>query len=130
MKHRILKNYQANITREIKKIKAKCKIALTGTPIENNVTELWSIFDFIMPGYLNSVVKFREKYNIKDVDEEGLKVLNTLSNQIKPFILRRKKNEVVKSLPAKMENNIYIDLPDKQKILYMKVLKRNEGRNG
>lgn len=121
-----IKNYQANVTREIKKIKAKCKIALTGTPIENNVTELWSIFDFIMPGYLNSVVKFREKYNIKDVDEEGLKVLNTLSNQIKSFILRRKKNEVVKSLPAKMENNIYIDLPDKQKILYMKVLKETK----
>lgn len=118
-----IKNHQATMTREIKKIKAKCKIALTGTPVENNVTELWSIFDFIMPGYLNSVVKFREKYNIKDVDEEGLRVLNNLSNQIKPFILRRKKSDVVKSLPAKIENNIYIDLPEKQKMLYMKVLK-------
>ena len=118
-----IKNYQAQMTREIKKIKAKCKIALTGTPVENNVTELWSIFDFIMPGYLNSVVKFREKYNIKDVDEKGLEVLNNLSNQIKPFILRRKKSDVVKSLPKKIENKIYIDLPDKQKMLYMKVLK-------
>lgn len=118
-----IKNYQATMTREIKKIKAKCKIALTGTPVENNVTELWSIFDFIMPGYLNSVVKFREKYNIKDVDEKGLEVLNNLSNQIKPFILRRKKSDVVKSLPKKIENKIYIDLPDKQKMLYMKVLK-------
>ena len=118
-----IKNYQATMTKEIKKIKAKCKIALTGTPVENNVTELWSIFDFTMPGYLNSVVKFREKYNIKDVDEKGLEVLNNLSNQIKPFILRRKKSDVVKSLPKKIENKIYIDLPDKQKILYMKVLK-------
>ena len=118
-----IKNYQAATTREIKKIKAKCKIALTGTPVENNVTELWSIFDFIMPGYLNSVVKFREKYNIKDVDEKGLEVLNNLSNQIKPFILRRKKSDVVKSLPKKIENKIYIDLPDKQKMLYMKALK-------
>lgn len=118
-----IKNYQAATTREIKKIKAKCKIALTGTPVENNVTELWSIFDFIMPGYLNSVVKFREKYNIKNVDEKGLEVLNNLSNQIKPFILRRKKSDVVKSLPKKIENKIYIDLPDKQKMLYMKVLK-------
>lgn len=118
-----IKNHQATMTKEIKKIKAKCKIALTGTPVENNVTELWSIFDFIMPGYLNSVVKFREKYNIKDVDEEGLRVLNNLSNQIKPFILRRKKSDVVKSLPAKIENNIYIDLPEKQKMLYMKALK-------
>lgn len=118
-----IKNYQATMTKEIKKIKAKCKIALTGTPVENNVTELWSIFDFIMPGYLNSVVKFREKYNIKDIDEKGLEVLNNLSNQIKPFILRRKKSDVVKSLPKKIENKIYIDLPDKQKMLYMKVLK-------
>ena len=117
-----IKNYQAEMTKEIKKIKAKCKIALTGTPLENNVTELWSIFDFIMPGYLNSVIKFREKYNVKDVDEEGLKLLENLNRQIKPFILRRKKKDVVKSLPKKIENKIYIELPEKQKMLYMKVL--------
>lgn len=117
-----IKNHQALMTKEIKKIKAKCKIALTGTPLENNVTELWSIFDFIMPGYLNSVIKFREKYNIKDVDDESLKVLKNLNYQIKPFILRRKKQDVVKSLPDKIENKIYIDLPEKQKMLYLKVL--------
>ncbi|MBD9099104.1 ATP-dependent helicase [bacterium] len=118
-----IKNYQATMTKEIKKINAKCKIALTGTPVENNVTELWSIFDFIMPGYLNSVTKFREKYNIKDVDSEGLEILNNLSRQIQPFILRRKKKDVVKFLPKKIENKIYIELPDKQKMLYMKELK-------
>ena len=107
-----IKNYQAEMTKEIKKIKAKCKIALTGTPLENNVTELWSIFDFIMPGYLNSVIKFREKYNVKDVDEEGLKLLENLNHQIKPFILRRKKQDVVKSLPKKIENKIYIELTE------------------
>ena len=117
-----IKNYQALMTREIKKIKSKCKIALTGTPLENNVTELWSIFDFIMPGYLNSVIKFREKYNIKDIDENGLKTLKNLNYQISPFILRRKKNDVITSLPDKIENNIYIDLPDNQKLLYLKVL--------
>ena len=118
----MIKNYQAGMTREVKKIKAKCKIALTGTPVENNVTELWSIFDFIMPGYLNSILKFREKYNIKDVDEEGIKVLKNLNYQISPFILRRKKIDVASSLPEKIENNIYIDLPTKQKMLYVKVL--------
>lgn len=117
-----IKNYQALMTREIKKIKAKCKIALTGTPLENNVMELWSIFDFIMPGYLNSIQKFKEKYNIKDVSEDDLKVLKTLNYQIKPFILRRKKSDVVLSLPEKIENNIFIDLPDSQKKLYLKVL--------
>ncbi len=117
-----IKNYQAQMTREIKKIKANCKIALIGTPVENNVMELWSIFDFIMPGYLNSVIKFREKYNIKDVTEADLKILKLLNYQITPFILRRKKEDVIKSLPEKIENKVYIDLPDKQKKLYLKVL--------
>lgn len=117
-----IKNYQAGMTKEIKKIKAKCKIALTGTPVENNTTELWSIFDFIMPGYLNSIIKFREKYNIKDVDETALTSLKELSNQILPFMLRRKKSEVAKSLPDKIENNVYVELPQKQKMLYLKVL--------
>lgn len=117
-----IKNYQAQMTKEIKKIKATCKIALTGTPVENNIMELWSIFDFIMPGYLNNVIKFREKYNIRNVDEEGLKTLKLLNYQITPFILRRKKEDVIKSLPEKIENKIYIDLPDKQKKLYLKVL--------
>lgn len=117
-----IKNSQAEMTKEIKKIKAKCKIALTGTPLENNITELWSIFDYIMPGYLNSLVKFKEKYNVNDVDEESLKTLKSLNYQIKPFILRRKKIDVVKSLPEKIENKVYIELPNKQKMLYLKVL--------
>lgn len=86
-----IKNYQAGMTREVKKIKARTKIALTGTPLENSVLELWSIFDFIMPGYLNSIVKFKESYGIKDVDEESLEKLKDLNYQIKPFILRRKR---------------------------------------
>ena len=117
-----IKNYQAGMTREVKKIKANCKIALTGTPVENNITELWSIFDFIMPGYLSSAAKFRQKYNIKDVNENEIKIIKKLSNQITPFILRRKKKDVAKSLPDKIENKIYIDLPKKQKMLYLKIL--------
>jgi SNF2-related protein len=75
-----------------------------------------------MPGYLNSVVKFREKYNIKEMDEDGLKTLDLLNHQIRPFILRRKKIDVIKSLPEKIENKVYIELPKKQKMLYLKVL--------
>lgn len=117
-----IKNYQALMTREIKKIKANCRIALTGTPVENNVTELWSIFDFIMPGYLNSILKFKEKYSIKEVNPEELNLLKTLNEQIAPFILRRKKIDVVKSLPSKLENKVYMELPKQQKMLYIKVL--------
>ena len=121
-----IKNYQAGMTREIKKIKARTKIALTGTPLENSIMELWSIFDFIMPGYLNSVNRFREMYSIKDVDKDSLDKLSNLNYQIKPFILRRKKVDVVRDLPDKIENNIYLDLPDKQKTLYLSVLKESE----
>ncbi len=121
-----IKNHQANMTREIKKIKARTKIALTGTPLENSVLELWSIFDFIMPGYLNNITKFKSIYGIHDVDKESLEKLTNLNYQIKPFILRRKKADVSKDLPDKIENNIYLDLPDKQKTLYLSVLKESE----
>lgn len=121
-----IKNHQASLTKEIKKIKARTKIALTGTPLENSVLELWSIFDFIMPGYLNSILKFKQKYGIKEVDENSLEKLTNLNYQIKPFILRRKKKDVTKDLPDKIENNIYLELPDMQKALYLKVLKEKK----
>ncbi len=121
-----IKNYQANMSKEVKKIKSRTKIALTGTPLENSVLELWSIFDFIMPGYLNSVIKFKENYGISEVDDESLAKLSNLNYQIKPFILRRKKKDVSKELPEKLENNIYLELPDFQKALYLKTLKETE----
>lgn len=121
-----IKNYQANMTKEVKKIKSRTKIALTGTPLENSVLELWSIFDFIMPGYLNSILKFKENYGISEVDEESLSKLKNLNYQITPFILRRKKKDVSKELPDKVENTIYLELPDYQKALYLKVLKETE----
>ena len=121
-----IKNYQAGMTREIKKINAHTKIALTGTPLENSVMELWSIFDFIMPGYLCNIHKFKESYGIHDIDDSSLEKLNDLNYQIKPFILRRKKVDVITDLPDKVENNIYLDLPVKQKKLYLSVLKDSE----
>ena len=122
----MIKNYKANMTQEVKKIKANCKITLTGTPIENNLTELWSIFDFIMPGYLNNVTNFRSKYNVNNTDEDSKKILLSLKEQIKPFILRRKKSDVLNSLPEKIENNLYVELPEKQKLLYMKEVKETK----
>ena len=119
-----IKNYQAGMTMEVKKIKARTKIALTGTPIENSILELWSIFDFIMPGYLNSINKFKEVYGIKDFDDASLDKIKKLNYLIKPFILRRKKKDVSKELPDKVENKIYLDMPDIQKALYVKELKQ------
>lgn len=121
-----IKNYQSMMSQEIKKIKARTKIALTGTPLENSVLELWSIFDFIMPGYLNNIHKFKEVYGISDVDDESLNRLENLNYQIKPFILRRKKDEVSKDLPDKIVNDIYLDFDDNQKKLYMSLVKESE----
>lgn len=107
-----IKNPDAIITKAIKKINAKVRFALTGTPIENNLMELWSIFDFIMPGYLYNKSKFKSTFvnNEKNIIE--------LKNLIKPFILRRTKKEVITELPDKIEQKIIIDLEKEHKKAY------------
>ena len=112
-----IKNPNTGISKAVKSLNANIKFALTGTPIENSLLELWSIFDFIMPGYLASKDKFQSLYNIKELDKEDNN-LNRLNTQISYFILRRKKKDVVKDLPDKLENNIYIDLGKTQKKVY------------
>ena len=119
-----IKNNMAGITKVVKKVNAETKFALTGTPLENSILELWSIFDFIMPGYLASLTKFQSKYKIKDFDEDSEILIKGLSKQINPFILRRKKQDVVKELPDKLINDIYIELKDEQKKLYVAELER------
>ncbi len=122
----MIKNPKTEITKVLKQINGNVKIGLTGTPLENTVTELWSIFDFIMPGYLNTLSKFNEKYNINDMSDENRLKLDNLNIQISPFILRRKKKEVLNDLPEKLENNIYLELNDKQKLLYTENLKNTK----
>ncbi len=119
-----IKNPLAKNTRVVKKIKADTKIALTGTPIENSIMELWSIFDFIMPGFLASSQKFNQKYKVKDMDEDADKLLSDLNMLISPFILRRRKIDVATDLPDKIENNIFIDLGESQRRLYAAEIKR------
>lgn len=118
-----IKNSKTEITKVVKSVKAETKIALTGTPIENSLTELWCIFDFIMPGFLNSQKKFDSKYKINNIDDDKEK-LSTLANLINPFILRRKKKDVLEFLPDKIENNIYVDLGEEQKKIYVSELNK------
>ena len=122
-----IKNPTALLTKAVKSIKSEVKLALTGTPIENTILELWSIFDYIMPGFLANKTKFTEKYKINsDFDEDTNLVLSKLKKQVEPFILRRKKNEVLKDLPEKLENNIYIDLNDEEKKIYASLVKETK----
>ena len=118
-----IKNANAMITKSTKMIKARTKIALTGTPLENSIVELWSIFDFIMPGFLGTLNKFNDKYHFKDNDDSYNEKLLKLKQVTSPFIMRRKKSDVAKELPDKIENNIYIELGEKQKILYSNEVK-------
>ena len=118
-----IKNSKTEITKVVKSVKAETKIALTGTPIENSLTELWCIFDFIMPGFLNSQKKFDSRYKINNIEDDKEK-LATLANLINPFILRRKKKDVLEFLPDKIENNIYVDLGEEQKKIYVSELNK------
>lgn len=107
-----IKNPAAQATLSVKNIKSRCNIALTGTPIENNLMELWSIFDFVMPGYLFTKERFRERFIL---DESNLSELKSL---IMPFILRRLKEDVLSELPEKLEKKYLVEMKGKQKQLY------------
>ena len=113
-----IKNPKAQNTKIIKEINAKVKFALTGTPIENSLIELWSIFDFIMPGYLFDEKKFKKKFvNRSEKEIEELKSL------IKPFILRRLKKDVITELPEKIEKKYYVPMTNEQKLAYKNYMK-------
>ena len=107
-----IKNPLASSSDAVKSINAINKFALTGTPIENNLLELWSIFDFIMPGYLYSLTKFNAIF-IKDPEQ-----VENLKRMIKPFILRRTKSQVIKELPPKIEKEFYVEMGKAQKNTY------------
>ena len=117
-----IKNANSLNARAAKQIKADCRFALTGTPIENSLTDLWSIFDFILPGYLSSYHHFRKKYEIPIIKEDDKQASNLLLSQIKPFVLRRMKKEVLTELPEKIETKISIEMTPRQKEVYQALL--------
>ena len=122
-----IKNPTVQLTKAVKSVHSELKLALTGTPVENSIIELWSIFDYIMPGFLGNHSKFTEKYKISDeFDDSTNLTLEKLRSQVRPFILRRKKNEVLKDLPDKIENNIYIELSDEEKKIYAALIKQTQ----
>lgn len=113
-----IKNPRTMSARSVKKINAEHKFALTGTPIENSLMELWSIFDFIMPGYLYSAHEFRSRYETPLVKDGDSMTADSFRARIKPFMMRRMKQDVLKELPEKIENTIYAELTNEQKDMY------------
>lgn len=113
-----IKNHQSVNAKSVKRLKSKVKFALTGTPMENNLSELWSIFDFLMPKYLYNYRKFVEEFENPIVLENSQRALAELEKKINPFILRRMKKDVLKELPDKFEQTVMVNMTSEQKSLY------------
>ncbi|MBP6281682.1 MAG: DEAD/DEAH box helicase [Leptotrichiaceae bacterium] len=118
-----IKTSTSQIKKAVVKLNSKVNFALTGTPVENNVMELWSIFDFVLPGYLDTFSKFKRNYKDILINPNSKKIKN-LRNIISPFILRRTKKEVLTELPEKFETNVVVQLSEGQKQLYLSYVKK------
>ncbi|KAL1837909.1 hypothetical protein VTJ49DRAFT_3255 [Mycothermus thermophilus] len=134
----LIKNPRAKITLAVKRLKSNHRLILTGTPIQNNVLELWSLFDFLMPGFLGAEKVFMDRFAKPILNsrfskasskeqEAGALAIEALHKQVLPFLLRRLKEEVLNDLPPKILQNYYCDLSELQKKLFEDFTKR-EGK--
>ena len=113
----MIKNPKAKMTQSVKLLKAEHKLCLTGTPMENHLGELWSLFDFLMPGYLSNQKGFNDLYR-KPIESGEHYAQEWLNKRISPFLLRRTKDAVATELPAKTEIIQRLSLPKEQRTLY------------
>jgi superfamily II DNA or RNA helicase len=117
-----IKNRQTQNAQAVKSVRSKHRLVLTGTPLENSVLDLWSIFDFLMPGYLGSAKDFRERYELPITKEKNVEAQQRLARRLRPFLLRRLKQEVAKDLPAKLEQVSFCELTPDQRGVYQQVI--------
>jgi SNF2 family DNA or RNA helicase len=122
-----IKNPDAQITISVKQLKAEQHLALTGTPLENRLLDLWSIVDFVQPGYLGTQQKFREKYEMRgeNAEDEQRIARRRLSAKMRPLMLRRLKREVARDLPERIEQRRDCELGEAQRKLYLAELRRS-----
>jgi superfamily II DNA or RNA helicase len=124
-----IKNPSAQVTQSVKKLKATQRLALTGTPLENRLLDLWSITDFVQPGYLGSQDHFTETYEPHGEGEEGQSAQRIarrrLSAKMRPLMLRRLKRQVAKDLPERIEERRDCELHVDQRKLYLAELRRS-----
>ncbi len=113
-----VKNHTTQSAKAVKAVNSKIRFALTGTPVENSLAELWSIFDFIMPDYLFGYAGFKTRFETPIVKNSDMKAAGALRKMTAPFILRRMKKDVLKELPDKTVTTLYAPLEDEQKKLY------------
>lgn len=113
-----IKNHGTQTAKAVKALGCARRFALTGTPIENSLSELWSIFDFLMPGFLGGYKHFKEKYEQPVAARQDEVAAERLRRMIRPFILRRLKKEVLKELPDKLEEVVYSRMETAQREIY------------
>ena len=113
-----IKNHNTAAAKTVKVINAGTRFALTGTPIENRLSELWSIFDYLMPGFLYGSEDFRNNYETRIVKQDDQESMEKLRKMVAPFILRRLKEDVLTDLPEKLEETRFAVMEDKQRKLY------------
>lgn len=115
-----IKNPNAQQSRAILSLRSKRRIALTGTPVENKLSELWSIMEFLNPGYLGSLKNFQSKFALPIERQRDRKKANLLRQLTQPFILRRLKTDqrIIQDLPEKIEMKVYCDLTEEQGAIY------------
>jgi hypothetical protein len=118
----MIKNQNTQNAKAVKLLAGHTRLALTGTPVENSLAELWSIFDFLMPGYLKGYHHFKKKYETTIVKQHDKGAIERLRSLVRPFILRRLKREVLKELPEKIESVLSVALVDEQRKLYLATL--------
>ncbi|MFO1459935.1 MAG: SNF2-related protein [Verrucomicrobiota bacterium] len=117
-----IKNRDTQNAQAVKAIRSSHRLVLTGTPLENSVLDLWSIFDFLMPGYLGTPQDFRERYELPITKERDAASMARLARRVRPFLLRRLKRDVVKDLPPKIEQVSFCELTDDQAAVYQQLL--------
>ena len=117
-----IKNRQTQNAQAVKAVRAKHRLVLTGTPLEKSVLDLWSIFDFLMPGYLGTAKDFRERYELPIAKEKNTDAQGRLARRLRPFMLRRLKRDVAADLPAKIEQVSFCELTPDQRNVYQQVI--------
>ena len=113
-----IKNHTTAAAKAVKVIKSRRKLALTGTPVENRLSELWSIFDFLMPGFMYGYDTFKKNFETPIVKYDDQQAKKRLQQMVSPFILRRLKKDVLKDLPDKLEENRIVQFEEKQQQVY------------
>ena len=124
-----IRNPKSRVTQAVNKVRAEHRLLLSGTPIQNDVVELWSLFNFLMPGFLGTEREFKATYGIAaarsaaakkggGLTEQGALATGALHKQVMPFIMRRTKDQVLKDLPPKIIQDVYVELTDVQRKMY------------